>query len=36
MRLRSAVEADLPGLLALYAELNPDDPPLLNATEVWQ
>ena len=36
MRLRSAVAADLPGLLALYAELNPDDPPQLNAPEVWQ
>ena len=36
MRLRSAVAADLPGLLALYAELNPGDPPLLKAPEVWQ
>ncbi|RSM84024.1 GNAT family N-acetyltransferase [Amycolatopsis sp. WAC 01375] len=26
--IRPAVEADLPALLALYAELHPDDPPL--------
>ncbi|WP_329612994.1 hypothetical protein OG244_06450 [Streptomyces brevispora] len=26
--VRSAAEADLPALLALYGELNPDDAPL--------
>jgi GNAT superfamily N-acetyltransferase len=28
--VRTAAPADLPGLLALYAQLNPDDPPLEN------
>lgn len=36
MCLRAALEADLPGLLALYAELNPEDPPVPDAIEVWQ
>ncbi|MGA4955317.1 GNAT family N-acetyltransferase [Streptomyces lavendulocolor] len=35
--VRSAVEVDLPGLLALYGELNPDDPPLpeASAAALW-
>lgn len=36
MLLRSALEVDLPGLLALYAELNPEDLPLPHAADVWQ
>ena len=36
MLLRSALEADLPGLLVLYAELNPEDPPLPDAADVWR
>ncbi|MFJ3963364.1 GNAT family N-acetyltransferase [Streptomyces sp. NPDC090036] len=35
--VRSAVEADLPALLALYSELNPDDTPLPEASAgaIW-
>ncbi|MEU3888656.1 GNAT family N-acetyltransferase [Streptomyces sp. NPDC029041] len=35
--VRSATEADLPALLALYGELNPDDAPLpqASADAVW-
>ena len=36
MMLRAALEADLPELLALYAELNPEDPPLQDAAAVWR
>lgn len=34
--LRLAGADDLPGLLALYAELNPEDPSVLAGAEVWQ
>ncbi|WP_329538803.1 GNAT family N-acetyltransferase [Streptomyces sp. NBC_01358] len=36
--VRSAAENDLPALLALYGELNPDDAPLppASAHEVWE
>ncbi|MGI5425905.1 N-acetyltransferase family protein [Streptomyces sp. CA-179760] len=35
--VRSAAEADLPALLALYRELNPDDAPLSEAAagDIW-
>ncbi|MBB6172082.1 GNAT superfamily N-acetyltransferase [Nocardiopsis mwathae] len=37
LTIRPAVAADLPGLLALYRELNPDDPPLPqdSADRIW-
>jgi GNAT superfamily N-acetyltransferase len=36
--VRTAVEADLPALLALYGELHPADPPLAaaTATTIWR
>jgi N-acetylglutamate synthase-like GNAT family acetyltransferase len=34
--VRPATEADLPALLALYAELHPDDQPPAGAVEVWR
>jgi GNAT superfamily N-acetyltransferase len=33
--VRTAQPADLPGLLALYAQLNPDDPPLDNPESAY-
>lgn len=34
--VRPATEADLPALLALYAELHPEDQPPTGAAEVWR
>ncbi|WP_433893746.1 N-acetyltransferase family protein [Streptomyces sp. CA-111067] len=37
LTIRPAAESDLPSLLALYGELNPDDEPLTGATaeDIW-